>query len=608
MVNISSFGRVEIVILLIISLAAGGVIVSTVMTATGESTDTGDTHSQATEIETSGTVTDEIAPGEADWYTVDLTAGEGLTAQIRSNSPGKGVGVALYDPDGVPIQPTEGGDASESNGQPVSGAVIERSGTHYVKVTADSSRSGPVSYELSVSTTKLDRHDPNEHQSQAVSITPGSTVSGVMTDYDQEYFAVDATAGDALSLETIANGGSLGPVTVFGPDGEKIHTASDGTVNGVRLPDDGRYVIHLAADLKPTETLDYSFKATTTAEQTNTTGSRQITPGNPIRGTTDSKPTTHTIDLTKGQGLSVALTHENRTDHSESLSFSISDPSGAEVGATPADSRGAYSTTPGTTTAVGGVVADQTGTYTISVTGDPNTNYSLSVETDQIDKHDPNEQPGTATPIEGNTTIAGVITGYDRDVYATELQAGQTITVSSTARGGFESALWVGGPNATAQSHNSQEHSFGETTITGAPGGSDLTFTANQTGTYFFKVAPHPTTSSAPMFHKSVSYKITTAVSNDISTLNVSSGKQTTITPTTITETTNSTTVTPTETLTAPITAPNQSSSSPLSAGDSTTERPMINVGTGALFAFGSVFAAFACVGAIEWWRQSGGH
>ncbi|RRJ29768.1 hypothetical protein [Halocatena pleomorpha] len=605
MVNISSFGRIEIVILLIVSLTAGGVIVTAVTTATGGSTDTGDTRSQTTVIDTSSTVSDEIDPKEVDWYAVDLNSGMGVTAQLRSDSAGAGPSVTLYGPNGVPVRSAGSGNGTASNGRAASGAVVERSGRHYVKVTAGSAQSGPVSYELSVSTTKLDRHDPNEHRSQAVSITPGSPVTGVMTGYDQEYFAVDANAGDTLSIETTANGGSIGTVTVLGPGGKQIHTASDGTVNGVQLPRAGQYTIHLDANLKPTETLNYSFTAMTNTEQTNTTDSR-LTPETPVHGTTDSTGTTHTIDLTKGQGLSVALTHENRTDHSNSLSFSISDPNGAAVGVMPADSRGAYRTTPGTTTAVGGTVAKQTGTYTVSVSGEPKANYSLSVETGKLDKHDPNEQPGTATAIKANTTTAGVLAGYDQDVYAVDLQAGQTLTAASTSTGGFKSALWAAGPNTTGQSA-SRDLSFGGSTITGAPGGANLTFTANQTGTYLLKVVPHPTASSAPTFFKSVSYELTTTVSNDVSVLNVSTEESTTITPSTITETTNSTTIAPDDTLTAPITPPNRPTSSTGRPDQSTTERPAINVGTGALLAFGSVFAAFIGVGAVEWWRQSGG-
>lgn len=608
MVTTLSFRRIEIVTLLVVAIAAGGVIVPAVTTAAEGTANAGDARPQATEIDLSSTVTDEISPGAANWYAVDLKAGEGVTAQVHADAASNRLKVALYGPDGVPVRSPENKGDGRSDRQAVS-TVVQQSGTHYVKVDIPgSARAKPVPYELSVSTTQLDEHDPNEHRTQATPVTPGTRMTGVMTGYDQEYFSVKATGGDTLSVETTANGGAIGSVTVFGPDGKQIHAASKSSVKGVQLPTDGRYTIHLAADLKPAETLNYSFRVTTNTKQMNPKKSPQLTPGSSVQGTTGPTPTTHTVNLTEGDGLSVALTHKNRTDHGKSLSFSISDPDGTEVGAVPADSRGAYSTTPGTTTAVGGVVADQTGTYSITVTGAPNANYSLSVETDQLDEHDPNEQPGTATAIQGNTTTSGVLAGYDRDVYAVDLQSGQTITVSSTGSGGFASALWAAGPNTTAQPHNSQ-YSFGADSITGASVGTNLTFTANRTGTYYIKIVPHPSASSASTFFKSVSYKMTTTISNDVSTLNVSTGESMTITPTTVTETTNrtNTPTTPNDTLTAPITtAPNRSTSSPLPSTQPTTERPMINVGTGALFAFGSVFTAFIGVGVIEWWRQSG--
>lgn len=606
MVNTSSFRRFEVATLLIVSIAAGGVIIPAVTTATEGLTDVGDSRSQATEIDAPTTTTDTITPNDVDWYAVELEAGQGITAQVNSDADDAGVlSVTLYGPDGEPVRsPTDGGDAASDRG--VDGAVAERSGTYYVKVTAtNSSNAGSVLYELSVSTTQLDQHDPNEQPSQAVSITPETPVTGVMTGYDREYFSVEAAAGETLSIETTAGSEAIGSVAVYGPDGEQIHRGSGASVQGIELPKDGRYIVQPIANLEPTESLDYAFQVTMNAGQATDDPSHQITPGDTVRGTTDSTATTYTVDLTEGEGVRVALTHENRTDSGESLSVSISDPRGTEIGAIPADSRGAYRTTPGTTTAVGGAVAEQTGTYTITVTGASDADYSLSIETNQLDAHDPNERPGVATRIESNTTTSGVLTGYDRDVYAIDLQANQTVTVSSSSEGALESALWVAGPNATDQTHRAHEHSFGAATITGTPVGTDLTFTANRTGTYFIKAVPHPDTSNVGAFFESATYEMTAIVSNGVSTLDVSTGESTTITPTTDTETMNETT-TPNETLTAPITtAPNQSATSPLQSTSSTAEQPMIDVGTGAFFALGSVFAAFIGVGAIEWWRQS---
>ncbi len=608
MVSTSSFGRFEVATLLVVSIAAGGVIIPAVTTATEGVTDTGDTRSQATEINTSTTVTDKITPNDVDWYAVELKAGQGFTAQVASDSgDGGALGVTLYGPDGTPVRSSEGGEGNGSDQGAVGGTVVERSGTYHVKVTATGlSSNGSEPYKLSVSTTQLDQHDPNEQPSQAASVTLETPVTGVMTGYDRDYFSVEATAGDTLSVETTASGGAIESVAVFGPDGEQIHTGSGGSVHGVQLPKDGQYTIQPVADLGPTESLDYTLLATTNTEQTTADRPRQIAPGDTVRGTTGSTATTYTVDLTEGEGVSVALTHRNRTDPNESLSLSISDPEGAEIGAVPEDERGAYRTTPGTTTAVGGAVAEQTGTYTITVDGASDADYSLSVETEQLDERDPNEHPDTATRIEGNTTTTGVLTGYDRDVYAIDLQADQTVSLSSTGEGEFESALWVAGPNTTGQAHSGPEHSFGAATITGTPVGTTHTFTANQTGTYFIKVVPHPDASTASTFFRSASYEMAIDVSNGVSTLNVSTGESTTITPPTSTETTHATTTQPNETLTAPITtASNRSTTSPLRSNRPTAETPMINVGTGALFALGSVFAAFVGVGVIEWWRQS---
>lgn len=55
--------------------------------------------------------------------------------------------------------------------------------------------------------------------------------------------------------------------------------------------------------------------------------------------------------------------------------------------------------------------------------------YDLTAETTDLDSHDPNENASTATPLELGETVDGTITGYDHDVFAVNLTAGQTYTV-----------------------------------------------------------------------------------------------------------------------------------------------------------------------------------
>lgn len=597
MVHTSSFGRAGIVALIVASIAASGVVVPT---ATAGFLDAGDTKEQATEIDTQSTVTGSITPSDVDWYAVELEAGRGVTVQFQPESGRRDVLTAvLYTPDGARVRSPAGSD------QTTSATVVERSGTYYVKVAADTKQTGSVSYELSIASPALDQHDPNERRSQAVSVTPDKLVRGVMTGYDREYFAVNGTAGDTLSVETTVNGESIDRVVVYGPSGKRVHSSSGRNVSGVRLPNDGVYTIQFVSDLGVAESIGYTFRVRMTPKQSG--GPHRITPGETVRGTTRSTANTYTVDLTKGNGFTVLLTQprDNRT----SLSFSITDPSGVEVGAISAKSRGVHNKS--SETAVNGAVATQTGPYTISVSGAQNTNYSLTVQTDTLETHEPNDRLSTATSLTHNTTTAGVLTGYDRDVYAIDLRAGQTATVASTGTGGFKSVLWVAGPNTTARSHSSRATAFGSDTITGATLGNRLRFTANQSGTYYIKAVPHSDASTPATFFKSVSYELTASVSNGVTVLNISTVESKTTTPSTATarDTTTSTQHTTTQHTTtqnmttqhAPTT--NRSSASAMALPE--TNGPAIGVGVGALAAIGGVVVVFVSVGMFEWWHQS---
>ena len=96
-----------------------------------------------------------------------------------------------------------------------------------------------------------------------------------------------------------------------------------------------------------------------------------------------------------------------------------------------------------TDTAYTGDVMESDGTYyvrvrepeTTAIEG-PETNesdtyrYSLTVNTTDVDQHEPNENGTTATSIEVGETTEASFAGYDSDVYAVNLTAGENYTVT----------------------------------------------------------------------------------------------------------------------------------------------------------------------------------
>lgn len=84
-----------------------------------------------------------------------------------------------------------------------------------------------------------------------------------------------------------------------------------------------------------------------------------------------------------------------------SAEFDLYGPSGEEVSVYPNDMLGAaYRPNPGSPSqAWGGLVAEQSGTYYVRVTGKNISDYNVSVSTKRLDQYDPNEQPSSATQI-----------------------------------------------------------------------------------------------------------------------------------------------------------------------------------------------------------------
>lgn len=522
MMSESSFGRIGTALLIVISTAVGIGVVTADSAAAGAS-DADDTREHATEIDVSSRVNGKITPNDADWYAVDLESGSGFSALLkRTNKDGSNLRVSLYNGNGEPISAANrqsirtDRSGNQATAQAL-GGVVERPGTYYVKVESAANSKKPTNYALTVSSPSLGEHDPNERRSQAASIESGETVTGAMTGYDQDVFSLQADAGGVISVKTSSDSSkSIDTVVVSGPGGEQIHRSNGNGVQQIPVKKSGRYTVKLASDHEATDAFSYTLTATVSTASTNSSPSaddaQRIEPGQTVRssiGSSESNGDWYAVDLEKGQGFTVSLNHTNRKDPSEQMSFDVHDPNGNEIGEKPFDRPlNAYRTSPAATSAYGGDVVEKSGTYYINVTGTAGAAYSVTVDTAELDGNDPNEQPGSASTIKLGDTVSGVLTGYDRDVYAIDLQKGNTITVEYDSSGGFPPAFWAAGPSAGGESHSSKDYSFGKHTIAGSPTGNNLTFTANQTGTYYIKAVPYSERSTAGTFFRNTAYKM----------------------------------------------------------------------------------------------------
>ncbi|ADJ16587.1 hypothetical protein [Halalkalicoccus jeotgali] len=153
----------------------------------------------------------------------------------------------------------------------------------------------------------------------------------------------------------------------------------------------------------------------------------------------DTQRDTYTVEVTAGEGIEIEMTVQN-LQPGQDARMTLVAPDGTEVGELPTDNpnRGAYATNaeefPDLDSVVGGDVAEQTGHYCVRVTGidasaTESIEYTLSIETVALDRFDPNERREDATPFEASETVEGVITGYDHDWFAVEVDENDELTI-----------------------------------------------------------------------------------------------------------------------------------------------------------------------------------
>lgn len=211
----------------------------------------------------------------------------------------------------------------------------------------------------------------------------------------------------------------------------------------------------------------------------------------------------YSFEATTGEGIELVLTVRNLGPGRDARMVLL-DPEGNETGELPTDrpNIGAYITNAEfeIDTAAGGDVAEQTGGYCVRVTGADGSvsepiEYTLSIETVELDRFDPNERRESATPLEAGETIEGVIAGYDHDWFAVEANEGDELTIDyEVVREAdlFDQALVL--------------HTPDDETI--EIDGSRAAVTATTSGTYHLHVGPDDETTAADFLSKE-SYRLT---------------------------------------------------------------------------------------------------
>ena len=223
----------------------------------------------------------------------------------------------------------------------------------------------------------------------------------------------------------------------------------------------------------------------------------------------------YAVNATAGDGLIPRLALENMFNESviavdivnsngevstELISDMIHGPNNLAGQARPPDSPHATATAADTMESGGTYYVRVQESQLAETPGNVTYRYNLSATTENLDQYDPNEEAANASVLDLGTNANATVTGYDEDVYAVELTAGQNYTVNFSAPGaaGYEEkplplSLLV---YTNASAIGEGELSDSEDVIAGDGGffaQQTVTFTAEKNGTHYIELVPYGT-------------------------------------------------------------------------------------------------------------------
>lgn len=367
--------------------------------------------------------------------------------------------------------------------------------------------------------------DPREDddaptQPDAERVEPGTTVESVVGPGQEEWYAIDLAAGEALTaiFHSEFDAGRSADVSVRDPDGAvvdsvRIEAIPEPHAVGTTAERDGTHYVRAAAEgAEVSYALSFAVSNDDPHEPNDDVASATpIAPGDAVEGViVGDDADWFAVEATAGKGIELGLVAEDIAIGRD-VEMTLFNADGEDVGVLPTDNphRGAYRTdaTLPADSVVGAAVAEQTGTYYVRVSGVSETvhgdgtvhgftAYTLSVETVALDEFDPNERQETSTRLESGETIKAVLAGYDRDWYAFDAEEGDEIAVT------YE---FVDTTDALLGTERTLRAPTGE--VVGIPG----TMTAPVSGTYFVQIAPDDDTTSGDLLAKET-YRLTVTV------------------------------------------------------------------------------------------------
>ncbi|MFD1635433.1 PPC domain-containing protein, partial [Haloplanus ruber] len=192
-----------------------------------------------------GTFSGEIVDGESDFFKLNASTTEALSAEVTSADNLDDLTLRIYDADRTQL-------ASDGNAFQGIDATIKlpETGTYYVEVAGQSAGTNS-SYTLNidvVTPAENDQFAPNDDFGSAASIPEGSSEARIVGG-ESDFYQLEANATDAISVD-ITSADSLDDLAIRLYDAERSQLAADGnSFQGIdytiKAPETGTYYIEV---------------------------------------------------------------------------------------------------------------------------------------------------------------------------------------------------------------------------------------------------------------------------------------------------------------------------------------------------------------------------
>jgi hypothetical protein len=382
----------------------------------------------------SGTIADS---NDEDWYALNVTRGEAIEV-IGSRPAGTSgdIGFRIYPPSGtggsVPANPGPGETQT-------TGEIAETTGTYYVQVY---SNFGTGEYNITVTTPANDAAEPNERLENATAIVAGPTRNRTITTGDEDWYAINATRGEAIEVVGTRPAGTSGDIgfSLYDPSGQRIDSRQsagpgESTSLGTVAETTGTYYIDVVENFG---TGSYNLTVTKPAndafepnEDPSNATALFDNPRGPISGVlTRGDQDYFGVGVTAGDPINVSASLPGSA--TEQVEVFILDPAGQ-----PVESR---FVSPGGNESFG-AIAGTTGRYSVLTELDvgagpvevPYTaNVTVAGETKGLpnDRFERNENTSDAADVPTGTVDNLAMVDDDRDYFAVQADAGDRIDAS----------------------------------------------------------------------------------------------------------------------------------------------------------------------------------